>query len=173
MATLSQESADNSAKDAQSGSLNHFQHRLRHMEYDTVERMSRDPESRITLTDRARPTCISCAQGKEKKNSQSRKDTGANSPVECIGGVISSDLKVPMTPEDRIGNRYLVSFVDHKSSYFRVLLAPTKDKAAKKFEHFLEFFELQFDCRIHVLRTDGGGEYTNVDLFCKSTGVSR
>ena len=78
-----------------------------------------------------------------------------------------------MTPKDRLHNRYLVNFVDHKSNYCRVFLAPTKDKAAKKFEHFLAFFERQFDCRIHVLRTDGGGEYANVDLFCKRTGVAR
>uniref|UniRef100_A0AAV1TAP7 Integrase catalytic domain-containing protein n=1 Tax=Peronospora matthiolae TaxID=2874970 RepID=A0AAV1TAP7_9STRA len=77
-----------------------------------------------------------------------------------------------MTPKDRLHNRYLVKFVDHKSNYCRVFLAPTKYKAAKKFEHFLAFFERQFDCRIHVLRTDGGGEYANVDLFCKRTGYA-
>ena len=78
-----------------------------------------------------------------------------------------------MTPKDRLHNRYLVNFVDRKSNYCRIFLAPTKDKAAKKFEHFLAFFERQFDCRIHVLRTDGGGEYANVDLFCKRTSVAR
>ena len=70
-------------------------------------------------------------------------------------------------------NRYRVNFIDHKSNYCRVFLAPTKDKAAKKFEHFLAFFERQFDCQIHVLRTDGSGEYANVDLFCNRTGVAR
>ena len=72
-----------------------------------------------------------------------------------------------MTPKDRFHNRYLVNFVDHKSNYCRVLLAPTKDKAAKKFDNHLAFFERRFDCWIHVLRTDGGGEYANVDLFSK------
>ena len=52
-------------------------------------------------------------------------------------------------------------------------LAKTKDEAVKKFEHFLTFFELKYDCRVLVLRTDGGGEYANVDLFCKTTGVER
>eukprot|EP00644_Phytophthora_capsici_P012595 jgi/Phyca11/112904/e_gw1.23.435.1 len=67
----------------------------------------------------------------------------------------------------------MVNFVDHKSNYCRVFLARTKDAAAKQFEHFLAFFEKRFDCRIHVLRTDSGGEYQNVDLFCKKTGVAR
>lgn len=35
------------------------------------------------------------------------------------------------------------------------------------------YFENRFDCRIHVLRTAAGGEYENVDLFCKRTGVER
>ena len=83
------------------------------------------------------------------------------------------DLKGPMTPRDRLGNRYLTNFVDHKSNHCRVFLAKTKDRSAKKFGHFLAFFERRFNCRVHVLRTDGGGEYENVDLFCKSTGVSR
>ena len=52
-------------------------------------------------------------------------------------------------------------------------MAKTKDQAAKKFEHFLTFFEKRFSCRIRVLRTDGGGEYQNVDLFCKRAGVAR
>ena len=64
--------------------------------------------------------------------------------------MIRSDLKGPMTPIDRLGNRYLVNFVDHKSNYCRVFLAPTKDKAAKKFEHLLIFFERMFDFKIHV-----------------------
>eukprot|EP00644_Phytophthora_capsici_P018852 jgi/Phyca11/132500/e_gw1.174.10.1 len=67
----------------------------------------------------------------------------------------------------------MVNFVDHKSNYCRVFLARTKDAPAKQFEHFLAFFEKRFDCRIHVLRTDSGGEYQNVDLFGKKTGVAR
>ncbi|GMF45370.1 unnamed protein product [Phytophthora fragariaefolia] len=45
--------------------------------------------------------------------------------------------------------------------------------AAKKFEHFLVFFEKEFNCKVRVLRTDSGREYENVDLFCKTTGVAR
>ena len=103
---------------------------------------------------------------------QSKKDTGANSPIDVIGGVICSDLKGPMTPRDRWGNRYLVNFVDHKYNYCRTFLARTKDAAAKQFEAFLVHFEKRFGFRIHLLRTDGGGEYANIDLFRKRTGVA-
>ena len=48
-----------------------------------------------------------------------------------------------------------------------------KNEAATKFQDFLTYFEKQFDCKIHVLRTDGGAEYRNVDIFCKKEGVRR
>ena len=118
-------------------------------------------------------TCITCAQSKQTKNKQNQKDSGQNAPIDCIGGVICSYLKGPLTPADRLGNRYLIDFIDYKTNYCRVFLAQTKDAAANKFENFLVLFERRFECRIAVLRTDGGGEYQNVDLFCKSTGVAR
>jgi hypothetical protein len=34
-------------------------------------------------------------------------------------------------------------------------------------------FERQFDCRVRVLRTYGGGKYVNIDLFCERTGIAR
>uniref|UniRef100_A0AAV1UCR1 Integrase catalytic domain-containing protein n=1 Tax=Peronospora matthiolae TaxID=2874970 RepID=A0AAV1UCR1_9STRA len=37
----------------------------------------------------------------------------------------------------------------------------------------MAFFERQFNCRIHVLKTDGGGEYKTLELFCKDTGIAR
>ncbi len=54
-----------------------------------------------------------------------------------------------------------------------MFLAQTKDLAAKKFEHFLAWFERRFDCRIQVLRTDGGLEYRNIGPFCQKSGVTR
>ena len=78
-----------------------------------------------------------------------------------------------MTPTDRNVNRYMINFIDHKSNYCRIFLAKTKDAAAKKFEHFVAFFENQFNCRVRILRTDGGGEYKSVELFCKRTGIGR
>lgn len=48
-----------------------------------------------------------------------------------------------------------------------------KDKPTKAFKTFLVHFEKQFNCKFHRLRTDGGGEYKFVDLFCKKSGVRR
>lgn len=48
-----------------------------------------------------------------------------------------------------------------------------QDQGDQNFEHFLLYFGKRFNCRFHVLRTDGGKEYVNVDPFCKSAGVKR
>ncbi|KAE8985246.1 hypothetical protein PR001_g22945 [Phytophthora rubi] len=147
--------------------------RLGHLAFDTLERMADAPGSGVKLTSRVRLNCLICAQDKQYKVNQSKKDTGQNAPVDKIGGVISSDIKGPMTPRDRHGNRYMINFVDHSSNYVRAFLAKNKVEATKKFEHFLVFFEKEYNCRIHVLRTDGGGEYMNVEDFCRATGVRR
>ena len=34
-------------------------------------------------------------------------------------------------------------------------------------------FQRQFNCRTHVLRTEGGGDYKPLYVFCKKAGVSR
>ncbi|CAI5736696.1 unnamed protein product [Peronospora farinosa] len=159
MAILFDEAMADSTSDTQSGTLTQFHQRLGHLSYDTVERMAKDPASGIKHTDRRRLKCLSCAEGKQTKNAQSRKDTSMNSPIDWFGG---GHLLGPEGTRDAKGPpryRYLVNFVDHKSNYCRVYLDPTKDRAEKKFEHFLVFFEGRFNCRIHVLRTDSGGEY--------------
>ena len=160
-----------SDSDVQCGTLMHFHRRLGHLCFDTIIQMSKDPASCIKLTDTRRVNCLACAQGKQTKQAQSKVDTGMNSPIDVIGGVICSDLKGPMTPRDRLGNRYLVNFIDHRSNYCHVFLAKTKDAAALKFKYFLVQFEREFNYKIHVLRTDGGGEYKTLDVFCKATDV--
>ncbi len=82
-------------------------------------------------------------------------------------------MKGPITPVDREKNRYLVNFVDHKTNYYRIFLAKTKDETARKFLNFVGDFERRFDSRVQVLRTDGGSEYANIDLFCERNGIAR
>jgi hypothetical protein len=82
-------------------------------------------------------------------------------------------LEGPITPVDREKNRYLVNFIDYKTNYYRIFLAKTKDEVARKFLNFVGHFERRFNCKIEVLRTDGGGEYANIDLFCERAGIAR
>ena len=137
----------------------HFHRGLAHLDFDTILRMAKDPAFVIQLTDETRANCLDCAQGKQSKNQQSRLDTGKNTPIDCIGGIICSDLKGLMTPRDRFGNSYMVYFVSHCTNFWRLFLAKSKDVAVQKFKPFMAFIERHFDSRMHVLRTDGGEEY--------------
>lgn len=109
----------------------HFHRRSAHLNYDTIIQIAQHPDSGILLTDQIRTNCLACAQGKETKNAQSRKDTGDNSPIDVVGGVICSDFKGLMTPKDRQGNRYMIDSVDHRTNYCSIYLARKKDIAAQ------------------------------------------
>jgi hypothetical protein len=50
---------------------------------------------------------MACAEGKQTKNDQLKKDSGKNSPIDRVGGVICSDLKGPSTSVDREKNAIL------------------------------------------------------------------
>uniref|UniRef100_A0AAV1UJ54 Uncharacterized protein n=1 Tax=Peronospora matthiolae TaxID=2874970 RepID=A0AAV1UJ54_9STRA len=171
--TVANPPKNESDSDVLCGTLMDFHRRLGHLCFDTIVKMANDPASCIRLTDSTRQKCLACAQGKQTKGAQSKRDTGANSPIDAIGGVICSDLNGHMTPRDRLGNRYMVNFIDHHSSYCRIFLAKWKDAAASKFKLFMANFEREINCKVHVLRTDGGGEYKTLDIFCSSEGVSR
>ncbi|KAG2783985.1 hypothetical protein PC116_g10291 [Phytophthora cactorum] len=117
--------------------LQELHERLGRIAYDTVERMADTIGSGIRLTDRARPNCLTCARVKQSKNHQSKKDSGANAPVNKIGDVIGSDIKGPMTLNDRLGNRYLID----PTNYVRVFLAKNKVEATRNIKQFLIYIE--------------------------------
>lgn len=41
-------------------------------------------------------------------------DTGLNALIDRVGGVICGDIKGPITATDRLRNRYIINFIDHK-----------------------------------------------------------
>ncbi len=131
-----------------SDTLYNWHMRFGHQSYDAIEALAAKPGSGIQLTDHLRPNWMTCAEGKQLKNLQSKKDSGGHSPIDRVGGVICSDLKGLIIPVDREKNRYLVNFVDHKTNYCRIFLAKTKIEAARKFMNFVGHFERRFDCRV-------------------------
>ena len=72
------ENGDEAQMRLQHGTLLHFHRGFGHLCYDTIIKMARDPASGIKLTDTKRVKCLACAQCKQTKNVQSRKDCGKN-----------------------------------------------------------------------------------------------
>ncbi len=114
---------EHASDSAHSDTLYNWHMRLGHQSYDAIETLTAKPGSGIKLTNHSRPNCMTCAEGKQTKNKQSKKDSGEHSPVDRVGGVICSDLKGPITPVDREKNRYLVNLVDQYTNYCRIFLA--------------------------------------------------
>ena len=60
--------------------------------------------------------------------------------MDRVGSVIDSDLNGPLTPADRLGNRYMIIFIDYMSNCCRIFLVRTKDVTAKNVEYFMAYF---------------------------------
>jgi hypothetical protein len=166
-----QESTEETPK--MKATLMEFHHMLGHLAFDKILKLSKDPRYGLEITDDKVRTCVACAQGKQTKNQQSKKDSGKSAPNDRIGGLTSADCKGPMTPADRNGNRYFSLFIDYLTNVMRVFLAKTKSDASSQFGHFMAWFERNFDCRLQVLRTDGGKEFRQMDLLCERLGIER
>lgn len=135
--------------------------------------MATDTAPGIQIMDRSHMVCVTCTVVKQTRNAQSEKDSGEKGPINRVNGVICADLMGLMTPKDSQGNRCHVTLIGQISSCCRVFLTHTKYHAGKKFEYVLIYFVKGFDCRVHAFRIDGGDEYTNGDLFCHTTDVTR
>jgi hypothetical protein len=153
--------------------LMEFHQMLGHLPYEKILKLAQNPRYGLEITDDKIRTCVACAEGKQTKNRQPTKDSGSNAPIDRIGGVTNADCKGPMTPTDRNGNRYFSLFIDYLTNVMRVFLAKTKSSASSQFGHFMAWFERSFDCRLQVLRTDGGKEFRQMDLLCEQMGIER
>jgi hypothetical protein len=77
--------------------LMEFHHMLGHLEFEKILKLAKDPRYGLEITDDKVRTCVACAQGKQTKNQQSKKDSGKSTPNDRIGGLTSVDCKGPMT----------------------------------------------------------------------------
>ena len=106
MAALEAQAMDADADDVHEASLLQRHQRLGHLAFNTIERMRAIRLRAFNSSARNAWRVCPFREGKVTRNAQSQKDSGDNSPIARIG-VIFSELKGPMTPRDRLGNRYL------------------------------------------------------------------
>ncbi|KAH9143587.1 hypothetical protein AeRB84_012433 [Aphanomyces euteiches] len=119
--------------------------------------------------------CIDCKRGKQRRNAQPKADTGESAPIDEIGAVICADLLGPITPMDRNKNKYVAVYVDHATKMKHAVPIRHKSDQAEEFIAFKEFIEKQYDCRVKVLRSDGGGEYLSAKMhdYLRANGIRR
>jgi hypothetical protein len=55
------------AIEAHEGTLMGFHQRLGHLGYDSIEKIAKDPDSGIKITDHTRRNCVTCAESKQTR----------------------------------------------------------------------------------------------------------
>ncbi|POM62926.1 LOW QUALITY PROTEIN: hypothetical protein PHPALM_27852 [Phytophthora palmivora] len=113
-----------------------FRRRLGQLNYACEERLVSAPSSGIEITDHRLVNYLTCSERKLSQNRQSNRDTGDHTPIGRSGRVICTDQKCSMTPRNRLNNRYMINFINHKRKYCRVFLARTMDAATKRSNSF-------------------------------------
>uniref|UniRef100_A0AAV1TKR1 Uncharacterized protein n=1 Tax=Peronospora matthiolae TaxID=2874970 RepID=A0AAV1TKR1_9STRA len=73
MAALEVDVTVDHKRDVQVGSLVHFYQQFGQLAYDTIVRISRDPDAGIELTDRRRVACVICTESKQTKMRRAKR----------------------------------------------------------------------------------------------------
>ncbi|PKU65026.1 Retrovirus-related Pol polyprotein from transposon TNT 1-94 [Dendrobium catenatum] len=114
-------------------------------------------------------SCDSCKMAKSHRLPTSISQTIMHSPLYLI----HSDVWGPVQTGSNQGYFYYVSFIDDFSKFTWVYPLIHKSDVFSKFIEFQNYAERQFSRRIHILRTDNGGEYINnkFKTLCNHNGI--
>jgi hypothetical protein len=88
---------------------------------------------------------------------------------------VHGDLCGPVTPATPGGRCYFLLLVDDLSRYMWVVVLGSKGEVANAIRHAQAAAEAECSRKLHVLRTDNGGEFTAAEFasYCTDEGVQR
>ncbi|GJY35427.1 retrovirus-related pol polyprotein from transposon TNT 1-94 [Tanacetum coccineum] len=105
--------------------------------------------------------CSACERGKSKKASHSPKLVpSSHSKLELL----HMDLCSPMRVDSINGKKYILVFVDDYSRFTWVYFLHSKDETPEIIKKFIAQVQLNYDAKIHKIRTDNGTEFKNATL---------
>ena len=73
--------------------------------------------------------------------------------------LIVMDVARPVTPQSLGGSRFILNILDFFTRYSWTMTIKSKDKVAKKFMVWKPVVEMQSGTKVHVMRTNCGGEF--------------
>src|SRR5271163_724635 len=82
-----------------------------------------------------------------------------------ILGRIHTDLCGPMLTPSISGARYILTFIDDTTRFATVYFINNKSDTFDQFVDHLTYVENQSSKKLKILRSDGGGEYINTDMY--------
>ena len=87
--------------------------------------------------------------------------------------MVHTDICGPMRTPSLSGSKYFVLFIDDLTRMCWVWFLKQKSEVSDVFKRFKMLVENECECRIKVLRSDNGTEYTcdKFDKFCEQAGI--
>ena len=73
--------------------------------------------------------------------------------------LIVMDVAGPVTPQSLGGSRFILNILDIFTRYSWTMTLKSKDKVAVNFMAWKPVVEMQSGTKVHMMRTDGGGEF--------------
>lgn len=89
--------------------------------------------------------------------------------------IVPTDVCGPMKNPSLDGSRYFLLFVDDYTHMCWVYFLKQKAETFLMFKKFKVMVETQSGCKIKILRSDGGGEFTSSEFnkFYQDSGIKR
>ena len=116
--------------------------------------------------------CEVCTLGKQQRSPfPSGRSWRTPNPLELV----RTDICGPFDPISVGGNKYFISFIDDFSRKLWVYLIKGKSVAFTIFKSFKAHVEVESGCKIKILRSNRGGEYTTNEFqdYCRKNGMQQ
>lgn len=119
-------------------------------------------------SNKAPAICSSCQQARSHNLPFSSSQTVSNNPLDLV----FSDVWGPAPVLSSDGSRYYVSFLDNFSKFCWLYPISSKFDVQAVFLWFQNNVERQFDRKIKILHTNGGGEFRALILHLQQCGIA-
>jgi transposase InsO family protein len=116
--------------------------------------------------------CDTCVLAKHRRGAFLKQSKyRADKALELVHG----DLYGPVKPATPSGRRYFLLLVDDATRYMWVVLLIAKSAVSSVIKCIQAATEKEYGCKLRVLRTDNGGEFTTAEFaaYCADEGVTR
>ena len=145
--------------------------RFGHFNYFSLKHMScKGLTQNMPVVDACKSVCEVCSLGKLHRLPFPKNGAWRASKKLQL---IHTDVCGPMRTPSLNGSKYFILFIDDFSRMCWVYFLKQKSEVADVFRRFKSLVENQADCRIKVLRSDNGTEYTSEKFgsFCEEVGI--
>ncbi|KAG8496284.1 hypothetical protein CXB51_009218 [Gossypium anomalum] len=145
--------------------------RLGHVNYNSMTQLTKEGlVENFTNSVEKEEVCEVCQLGKQTRLPfPTSKAWRASERLQLI----HTDVCGPMKTQSLNGNKYSILFIDDYSRYCWIYFLKQKSEVASVFLKFKAAAETETGCKLKILRSDNGTEYTSCRLnkFCDEVGI--